>query len=98
MIASDNPIFRCMYRMCWTWGCSNPLKNEEGRYAGGPAPVFRNPDRVSLIIFALVNLLILAIILILYLSESASKSAREMELPGLFIAGILFGGFNGTVR
>jgi len=94
MIASDNPLFKFLYKNCWSWGFTSPLKNKEGKYEGGPAPVHRNPDPIMVIVFVLINIVILAIILILYLNEAIIKNNENLEFPGLFIVGILFSGFN----
>ena len=96
MIASDNPCFRVIYRNCWSWGFHNPLKNNEGKYEGGPAPIYKSPNRGALVLFALANFVIFVIILIIYLNEAVIKGNTSMEFPGIFVAGLLLSGFNST--
>ncbi len=94
MIASDNPIFAWIYKTLWSWGYPVPLKNKDGKYEGSPSPVYRNPAPLLMILFVIVNLVILAIILILYLNESVIKDTEHIDYPGVFFVGILFSGFN----
>eukprot|EP00826_Nyctotherus_ovalis_P043387 TRINITY_DN4561_c0_g1_i1.p1 TRINITY_DN4561_c0_g1~~TRINITY_DN4561_c0_g1_i1.p1 ORF type:complete len:200 (-),score=41.16 TRINITY_DN4561_c0_g1_i1:187-786(-) len=93
MIASDNPWFQCLYKTFWSWGFRKPLKNSESKYEGSPAPLYRNPDTLIMILFVILNLIILAIIIILYLNEVAIKD-NEVERQGLFAGGIALSGIN----
>ena len=93
MIASDNPCFQCLYKTFWSWGFRNQLKNNEGKYEGSPAPLYRNPDSFVMIMFVFLNFVILAIIIIWYLVEVAVKD-HEVERKGLFAGGIALSGLN----
>jgi hypothetical protein len=97
-MATDNPVFNFLDRKLCNWGLKwrrEGIDTERTeKYSGGPALIFGNASPKLLLLFAILNILIFAVMFGVYMVEIIFKNQSDVPLVENIIVGIVFTGIN----